>query len=46
MSTLKILINLYAIRQKIRIKNTLASIVYSVLVVKKSCKSIKKLAWK
>ena len=46
MSTLKILTNLYAIRQKIRIKNTFASIVYSVLVVEKSCKSIKKLAWK
>ena len=30
-------------KKKIRIKNTFASIVYSDLVVKKSCKSIKKL---
>ena len=31
------------IKKKIRIKNTFSSIVYSDLVVKKSCKSIKKL---
>ena len=46
MSILKILTNLCAIRQKVRIKNTFASIVYSVLVIEKSCKSLKKLVWK
>ena len=30
-----------AIRQKIKLKNTLADIVYNVLAVKKSCKDIK-----
>ena len=33
-------------KTKIRIKKTFANIVYNVLVVKKSCKSIKKLARK
>ena len=42
MSISKILIDLCAISQKIRIKNTFADIVYNVLVVKKSCKNIKK----
>ena len=43
MSTSKILTDLSAIRQKIIIKNPFANIVYNVLVVKKSCKSRKKL---
>ena len=34
MSILKILTDLFAIRQKIKIKNTFESIVYNVLVVK------------
>ena len=38
----KVLAGLYAIRQKIRIKNTFADIVYNGLVVEKSCKNIKK----
>ena len=41
MSILKILADLCVTRQKIRIKNTFADIVYKVLVVKKSCKNIK-----
>ena len=36
MSILKILTDLYVIRQKIRVKNTFVDIVYNVLVVKKS----------
>ena len=39
----KILIGLCAIRQKIRIKTTFADIVYSILIVKKSCKIMKKM---
>ena len=42
MSILKILTDLCEFRQKIRIENSFASIVCNVLVVKKSCKSIKK----
>ena len=34
MSNLKNITDLYGIRQKIRIKNTFASIVYNVLVMK------------
>ena len=34
MSILKILTDLYAIRQKIRIKNNFENVVYNVLVVK------------
>ena len=39
----KILIGLCAIRQKIRIKTTFADIVYSILIVKKSSKIMKKM---
>ena len=42
MSISKILTHLCAIRQSARAKNTFADIVYSVLVVKKSCKNIKR----
>ena len=42
----KILIGLCAIRQKIRIKTTFADIVYSILIVKKSCKIMKKVCLK
>ena len=41
MSISKILTDLFAIKQKIKIKNIFASIVYNVLVVGKSCKNIK-----
>ena len=40
----KILTDLCAIKQKLIIKGTFTSIVYNVLVVKKSYKSIKKIA--
>ena len=43
MCILKILTDSCAIRQKIMIKNTFANVVYNILVVKKSCKSIKKI---
>ena len=43
LSISKILTDLCAIRQKIRIKNTFEDILYNFLVVKKSCKNIKKL---
>ena len=39
----KILTDLCAIRQNVKIETTFANIVYNVLVVKKSCKNIKKL---
>ena len=42
MATSRNLINLCAIRQKIRIKNTFAYIVYNFLVAKQSWKNIKK----
>ena len=42
MSISNILKDLCAIKQKIRIKNTFASVVYNVSVVKKSCKNINK----
>ena len=42
----KILIGLCAIRQKIRIKTTFADIVYSILIVKKSSKIMKKVCLK
>ena len=46
MSISKTLTDLCAIRQKIKTKNTFIDIVYNVLVVKKSCKSIKEFAQK
>ena len=39
-SASEILMHLYSIRQDIKIKNTFADIVYSVLVVKEPCKNI------
>ena len=41
---LKILTDLCVIRQKIIIKNTFANVVYNVIVVKRSCKKIRKIA--
>ena len=46
MSISKILTNICAIRQKIRIKNTFSSIVCSVLVVKQSWRSAEKVCLK
>ena len=43
MSISRILTDLCATRQKTRIKNTFADIVYNALVMKKSCKNIKSL---
>ena len=43
MSISKILTDLCSIRQKIKIKNTFADIVYNVLAVEKFCKNIRKL---
>ena len=42
MSISNILTNLFALRQKIRIKNTFADVASNVLAVKKSLKNIKK----
>ena len=41
MSILKILTDLFAIRQKIRLKNTFANIIFNVLVAKEPWKKIK-----
>ena len=38
----KTLTDLFSIRQNIKIKNTFADIVYNVLLVKESCKNIKR----
>ena len=40
MSISEILIDICAMRQKIRIKNTFADILYNVIVAKKSCLNI------
>ena len=39
----KILTDLWAIKQKIKIKNIFANVVYNVLVVKTFCKNTKKI---
>ena len=44
MSISKIFIDLRAIRQKIKIKNTFPDIVYNFLVVQEPCKNIKTFA--
>ena len=46
MSISRILRDLCVIRQKIRVKNTFADIVYNVLVMKKSWKNTKRFAWR
>ena len=44
MCMLKILPDLCAVKQKLKIKNIFANFVYNVLVVKHSCKNTKKIA--
>ena len=44
MSTSKILTDLCAIKQSVKLKNTFVDVVYSVLVVKKLWRRIKKFA--
>ena len=45
MCKLKILTDLYFTKQKIKIKNTFARVVYSVLVVKMYWKNMKNFVW-
>ena len=46
MSILKVLTDLYTMRQNARLKNTFASIVYNLSIVKEFSQSIKKLVLK